>query len=329
MRHNGMLKAVCCAAVALATSAAARAVTLTPVELPRPEGARHYLLAVPDAATPAKRPLVILLHGHAGSAAQLLGRERSAAPMSLWLRIADREGVLLAAPDGAVGRDGRRGWNDCRGDAANNPQVDDVGLVTDIIHREVEQHGADPSRVFVMGMSNGGMMALRLAIELGSTLAGFAAVSASMAAHTACPVPNVPVSALIVAGTHDPLVPYAGGDVHLRSSHPRGAVIGVESAAATWRDTIGLPAAPASVATLPHRDAADATRATRIVWGERANALQVELLRIDGGGHIEPSITQRARRAYTAIVGAQNGDVEVAEEAWNFFKDKRAGMGAK
>ncbi|HJW12579.1 MAG TPA: PHB depolymerase family esterase, partial [Albitalea sp.] len=252
--RNGLLKALCCAAAALAASAATHAVTLTPVDLPRPEGTRHYLLAVPDTATSPKRALVILLHGHGGSAAQLLGRERSAAPMSLWLRIADREGVLVAAPDGAVGRDGRRGWNDCRGDAANNPQVDDVGFVTDIIHREVAQHGADPSRVFVMGMSNGGMMALRLAIELGSTLAGFASVSASMAAHSACPVLNVPVSALIIAGTHDPLVPYAGGDVRLRSSHPRGAVIGVETAIATWRDTIGLPVEPASVTSLPHRD---------------------------------------------------------------------------
>jgi len=26
------------------------------------------------------------------------------------------------------------------------------------------------------------------------------------------------------------------------------------------------------------------------------------------------------------IVGAQNGDVEIAEEAWAFFKSKRAGL---
>jgi poly(3-hydroxybutyrate) depolymerase len=47
--------------------------------------------------------------------------------------------------------------------------------------------------------------------------------------------------------------------------------------------------------------------------------------RIDGGGHIEPSLTEHPHRVYTAVVGPQNTDVEATEEAFAFFKDKRAG----
>jgi len=304
------------------------AVTVTSVTIPRPEGPRHYLLARPGLAAAEKLPLIILLHGHAGSAAQIFGQEHSAAPFSVWLKIADREG-LLAAPDGAKGRDGKPGWNDCRADADNNPETDDVGLVRAIIVKEMAEHRADPARVYVMGMSNGGMMAFRLAAEIGGRLAGFAAVSASMAAQSACPPPGMPVSALIVSGTADPLVPYAGGNVHFISSSSRGGVIGVEQSAWVWRQTDGLPAAPGSVAVLTHLDKKDKTAATRTLWGVDAHGLQVELLRVDGGGHVEPSISQRFRRIYTLIVGPQNGDVEIAEEAWAFFRDKRAGFQPK
>jgi hypothetical protein len=29
---------------------------------------------------------------------------------------------------------------------------------------------------------------------------------------------------------------------------------------------------------------------------------------------------------YRMVLGPQNGDVEIAEEAWSFFRDKQAGL---
>lgn len=304
--------------------AAAGAASIRSLELPQPQGPRHVLLATPKQLPPGPRPLVILLHGHGGSAAQLLGEQRSAAPLSVWLQIADREGWLLVAPDGLKGADGHPGWNDCRSDAANNPRSDDVGLIAALIDEMVARHQADPARVYLMGMSNGGMMTFRVAATLGDRLAAFSAVSASMPADLGCAPAKVPLSALIVSGTADPLVPYAGGDVHFMSKVSRGRVLGVEASTAFWRDLAHLPAEPSRRESLPHRDATDPTRAQRIVWGADPAKLQVELLRIDGGGHIEPSLSERPRRVYTAVVGPQNGDLEVAEEAFMFFKDKWA-----
>ena len=309
-------------AVAVLAAGAAHAGDVTSYDLQRPEGARHVLLALPEGAHPGKHPLIILLHGHGGTASQLLGLQRSAAPLSVWRDIADREGWVVAAPRGLDGSDNMPGWNDCRKDAASNPTADDVALIGAIIDREVAQDNVDPDRVFVMGMSNGAMMTFRAAQELGNRLAGFATVSGSMAAVSECAAPKTPLSALIISGTADPIVPYGGGDVRILGM-PRGSVIPVEQTVKNWRIFDGLAAQPTSVATLPHLDRSDPTSVTRTVWGKDPTGLQVEFLRIDGGGHVEPSPSQRIGFLYSAVVGRQNGDVETAEEAFAFFKDKR------
>ncbi len=306
----------------LILAGAAHAASVTSYDLQRPEGARHVLVGLPAGTHPGKYPLVILLHGHGGTASQLLGLKGSAAPMSVWLKIADRAGWVVVAPHGLDGSDNMAGWNDCRKDAASNPQADDVGLIGAIIDREVATDNVDPDRVFVMGMSNGAMMTFRAAVELGDRLAGFATVSGSMAAVSECAAPKTPLSGLIISGTADPIVPYGGGDVRILGM-PRGSVIPVEQSVKNWRIFDGLPAQAVSVLKLPHRDGNDPTSVTRTIWGNDPAGLQVEFLRIDGGGHVEPSPSQRINGLYGLVVGRQNGDVETAEEAFAFFKDKR------
>ncbi|MEI9905569.1 MAG: PHB depolymerase family esterase [Asticcacaulis sp.] len=304
----------------LILAGAAHAASVTAYDLQRPEGARHVLVGLPEGNRPGKHPLIILLHGHGGTASQLLGLKGSAAPLSVWLKIADREGWVVAAPHGLDGSDGMAGWNDCRKDAASNPQADDVGLIGAIIDREVATDNVDPDRVFVMGMSNGAMMTFRAAVELGDRLAGFATVSGSMAKVSECAAPKTPLSGLIISGTADPIVPYGGGDVRILGM-PRGSVIPVEQSVKNWRIFDGLPAQAVSVSSLSHHGG-DPTSVTRTVWGNDPAGLQVEFLRIDGGGHVEPSPSQRINGLYGLVVGRQNDDVETAEEAFAFFKDK-------
>lgn len=308
-------------AALLALCVAARAATVGTLMLDRPEGPRRVLLAEPAADASGLHPLVIVLHGHGGSARQVLGRGLGASPLSLWLEHVDHDGLIVAAPDGSRGAASARGWNDCRRDARTRPPVDDVGLIGAIIDLAIAAHHADPARVYLIGMSNGGMMTLRAAIELGPRIAAFATLGASMAADSLCPAPTHALPALIIAGTADPLVPYGGGPV---GHGDRGSVIGVEASAAVWRRLAGLPETPTAAEPLAHRDPADATRATRTVWGADPRGLQIELLRIDGGGHVEPSLRERVGRLWHHVVGLQNADVETVDEAWAFFRDKRA-----
>lgn len=308
-----------CACASLETHAA----LISSNEIARPEGQRHYLLATPAQAAAGKRPLVIVLHGHAASAGQVFGKSHLNAPMQVWLDIAEREQLLVIAPNGAKGSDDKRGWNDCRADAPTNPVTDDVGFIGAVIDRAVAEYNADPARVYVMGTSNGGGMAYRLAAQMAPRLAGIAAIAALWPAKSLCPPPRQALSLLIVHGTADKIAPYAGGEVGHFLLHGRGSAIGVDETVELWRKLANFPDAPAA-STFPHRDPSDSTSAQRSLWGADPRRLQIELIKIDQGGHTEPSIQRRMQWMYTALVGPQNGDVEMAEEAWRFFKDKRA-----
>ena len=201
------------------------------IRVATPDGERPALVVEADSPGPAPRPLVLLLHGHMGSAAQALGMKHfSPSPLSAWVDIARRDDIVVAALDGNRGSDGEQGWNDCRGDAGNNPHSDDVAYARAVVKQLEAEGRVDPARIYAMGMSNGGMMAFRLGLEM-PELAAFAAVSASMAADSRCPEPPpAQTAALIISGDADPLVPYLGGQVHFGRGAPRGGVIPVPAA---------------------------------------------------------------------------------------------------
>ncbi len=310
------------AAVASASSPL-RGARVVRAAVPTPDGARAYLLARPSAPASGLRPLVLVLHGHGQSAERALGVTGDPAPLGVWLEISEREGVVVAALEGERGDDGERGWNDCRADAPALPRTDDVAFARAVVARLEREEKVDPARVYAMGMSNGGFMAFRLALELDPPPAAIAAVSCSMAGASKCGPSRTPVSVLLVSGTADPLVPHGGGQVRFLW-RKRGSVLAIDAAADFWRRADGLPGSPVT-GTLAHLGGAgDPTRAVRTTWGAAAGPLQVELIRVEGGGHLEPSLSQRYGWWVRQILGRQSRDLESAEEAWRFFKDKRA-----
>ena len=129
------------------------------------------------------------------------------------------------------------------------------------------------------------------------------------------------VPALLIEGTADPLVPFEGGQVHFFTKM-RGGVASAAQTVDFWRKADGLDQAQPAVSTFPHLDRDDPTRAEKQVWG--AGARQVEFIRVEGGGHAEPTVAHPYGALYRAFTGKQNHDFESAEEAWSFFKDKRA-----
>src|SRR5437016_3378828 len=98
--------AVAVAAACLLAARPAKAATIERASIIVGQGERYYRFVRPDHAPEGPRPLVLILHGHGGSAAGALGRTGAAAPLGVCLKIADREGLVLAALDGVVGRDG-------------------------------------------------------------------------------------------------------------------------------------------------------------------------------------------------------------------------------
>ncbi|WP_374353100.1 PHB depolymerase family esterase [Chitinimonas sp.] len=288
---------------------------ITEGELSRQDGLRRYLLALPSQPPSAKRPLLIMLHGGGASAAQVMGQAFPPSPLSVWREIAEREQWVVVAPEGAGGK----GWNDGFADTRLKPAHDDVGFVSDLIDLCLARHQVDADRVYVIGVSRGGMLAYRLAAELGERLAAFAAVLASMPVHAEYAAPSRPLPALIVASSADPFIPYGGGK---RWYIPVGAMLGAEASAARWRELAGLVGEPQREVI---GEASGKTRATRFSWGKHANQPQLVLIKVEGAGHTEPSRRKRYPAWMRCLIGAQNADFELAEEAWAFFHDKRRG----
>jgi len=316
----------CCFAAAFAPSA--WAVTITDHTLARLEGPRHYIAVEAEGAPKTKRPVLIVLHGHGASAAIMVGQASLGGyKTDAWSTLAARENVLLLAPDGVAASDGKKAWNDCRTDAPTNTTVDDVGFIAALIDTAVARFDGDPERVYVFGVSHGGAMAYRAGIELGSKLAAIGMQSAPVAAQNACRAPSVPLSVFIEHGTADEIVPYAGGKTGSWFLRGRGTTLGVEQAVASWRKLDGLSDTPVTY-RFPHLRPDDPTSATRYVWGSDPKGVQVEFLRIDGGGHVEASRNGTLPWVLRKLAGEMNHDLDTSEEAWSFFKTKRKAVSA-
>lgn len=168
---------------------------------------RNYVLILPPTYYNSSEtiPLVIALHGTGGSAKhmeRMYGLNEKAAS----------SGFVLLYPEGIRndGPLGLRSWNAgrCCEDAMEK-NVDDVGFISTLIDRMVADFRIDSRRVYVTGMSNGGMMAYRLACELSEKIAAIAPVSSTLMAKTCDPERAVPV--LHLHSVLDTKVPHSGG----------------------------------------------------------------------------------------------------------------------
>ncbi|MBM7173178.1 polyhydroxybutyrate depolymerase [Streptomyces sp. G44] len=152
---------------------------------------RVYTVHAPPGYTPsAKLPLVIAMHPYPADG-------KAMAAISGLNSEADEENFLVAYPDGL-----NRGFNAliCCG------TEDDVGFVRTITKRLTTTWHADPSRIYATGISNGGDMAYKLAVELPGTFAAIAPVSSGYlgtdAAKTSY-MPKTPVSVITFIGGLD------------------------------------------------------------------------------------------------------------------------------
>ena len=166
---------------------------------------RGYTVRAPSGLGPGARwPLVLVLHGGGGSAAH-------AEAMTGFTEKAKQEGFMVVYPEGSGRFKGRLlTWNagHCCGHAMQM-KVDDVAFINALIDQLSQDYPIDPQRIYVTGMSNGGMMAHRVGIELPHRFAAIAPVVATLFGDE--PLPTQPVSALMLNGELDQSVPYQGG----------------------------------------------------------------------------------------------------------------------
>jgi polyhydroxybutyrate depolymerase len=271
---------------------------------------RSYLVHLPagaavrDRAQPA--PLLVALHSGGG-------RARAFADSTGFSRLSDAEGFIVVYPEGVDGN-----WNDGRSRVGNRALVedfDDVGFILAIADALAKDYAVDPKRLYVAGMSNGGMMALRAACDASERIAAVAVVAASMPVRMKprCN-PSAPVSVLIMNGSEDPVMPWRGGEIRMGLDR-LGRVISTEETATFWAEHNGCVTTPA-VEDLPNKDPGDNSVVRRAAFPSCRGA-EVVLYTIDRGGHTWPGGPQYLPQA---VVGRVNRDIDASAEIWDFLK---------
>ncbi|MFL6658050.1 MAG: alpha/beta hydrolase family esterase [Massilia sp.] len=247
---------------------------------------RNYLTYVPR-GLPNGMPLVMVMHGSGESAAQI--RAETGYEFE---RLAEQYNFAVVYPESAS-----FDWNDCSkaGDfTVNGKVVDDVAYIAALEDKLVTALHVDPKRVYATGVSAGGFMALRLALEAPTRFRAVAAVAAQVPRpeNFKCQPAGAGTSVMIMNGTKDPLVPYAGGEVNLLGLFYKGGNVhsSLESGQ-YFADYNKIKGEPASQETT----VVNGVSVERIVWRNDA-ATEVELVAIHDGGHGLPQAYYRRPR---------------------------------
>lgn len=209
---------------------------------------------------------------------------------------ADSEGFLLVAPEGTGNP---RGWYT---GFSSGGAIDDVGFIGALIDTLAARYSIDRGRVYVVGHSNGGVLAHRVASDLSTRVAAAAVVAGAMGVRfgdgrtTSIDPPRAPVPMLILHGDADDVVPYDAIALSPRGSRP----IPAPEAARFW-------ARANECGTLePERDTIAGGRAVRDRWQSRCRA-PVMLVTVRGGDHGWPRGTP----------------LDATEVIWEFFGQHR------
>jgi polyhydroxybutyrate depolymerase len=220
-------------------------------------------------------PLLLVLHGFGVSPTLLIAK----AGLN---QLADQKKFAYLAPEGAHDGLGRPFWNAGKSCCDLDHQaIDDVKRLRALLDANLGSASVDPRRVFVIGYSNGGFMAQRLACDAGDRLAGVISVAgAAPALDVACPQ-STALSFLEIHGDADPVVHYAGGNVFDRTDV--AAHLSAPDTAKYWAQHLACSGEPRDSSPLdlePHVPG----RETTVQRYDDCHGT-VELWTVKGGGH--------------------------------------------
>lgn len=262
-----------------------------------------------DGLSPVPVPTVIVLHSTGGNPERV-------AELSNLNAYADQFGFQVAYP-AAV----ERAWNDGRPDSPGRKDVDDVGFVAALAGHLVDTFNADPARLFLVGLAEGGMMAQRVACDHARLFAGVASVNGSLPKEVAARCrPAAPMPILMIHGTSDPFVPFRGG-MSTHVGQPAGEVLSAFDNAEAWRRSNGC-IGETTVRRFPDVAMNDGSRVISHRWNGCRTHADVLLYEIERGGPTWPGVSDQLNQLRKFVLGRPNMDIDAAEEIWLFFQNR-------
>lgn len=273
--------------------------------------ARNYLARVPPAAA-ANKPMPVVINFHGGG-----GNARTQKWYSRMDVTADRMGFLAVYPNGSGGVDERfHTWNagNCCGWAALN-RIDDVGFALAVLDDLARRTPVDHARVYATGLSNGSMMAYRLAAEASERIAAVAGVAGAMT--LAAFAPTLPMPVLHIHSVDDQRALYDGGlGPAFPMTNTRVFHASVSDMLVKWLEHNRCPGERSVAPPIAGSGVDTGHSATRFTWAPCRAGSEVVLLRLAGAGHVWPG---GQRDFLPALLGKSTGVIDANEETWRFF----------
>jgi polyhydroxybutyrate depolymerase len=264
---------------------------------------RSYLVHVPPQyVADVPTPVVLAFHGGGANAHNMVS-------FSGLNQKADQSGFIAVYPEGTGRLERMLTFNagNCCGQASAR-NVDDVAFVRHVLDDLEGVANVDRRRVFATGMSNGAMMAYRLASEMSDRIAAIAPVSGPMGTKDCRPGRAVPV--MHFHGDADEFAPFSGG----KGRGPTGTdFYSVDHSINAWVDANECKKNPRTT-QLPDREK-DGTTVKQVRYEFGKEGAEVVLVVIEGGGHTWPGNEPRMRS-----LGVSTRDISANDMMWEFFQ---------
>lgn len=252
---------------------------------------RTFVTYIPSNGGERQMPLIISLHGG-------LASPKGQFHLADFRPIADKDKFIVICPAS------KHIWHD----GADNDGIDDVKFMDQLISYAIATYHADPQRIYITGISNGGFMTSRLACQLYKRIAAVAVVAATLNVSEGYDLVS-PLPVIYMHGTKDKIVSYGGGKMFGRKIYSQSEII------KKWVILDGCNQTP--VITRTADIAHDGTTIIKEEYINHHNGLKVVGYTINGGGHTWPGGWQYLPKF---IVGKTTQNLNACQVIWDFFK---------
>ena len=235
---------------------------------------REYIIYVPENYTGTSSvPLLLSFHG-------LTSNMEFNFNYTNFDQLAEDENFIVVHPNGISNT-----WTVSANDDT------DIDFIVSLLNQLEEDYNIESNRIYSTGMSMGGFFSFSLACRLSDRIAAVASVTGSMyqpAINNCSPVKPMPI--LQIHGTEDGTVQYS-------------SVAGLLDFWTSHNNTDDLPI----IFNIPDSDTGDGSTVERFEYLNGDSDVEVQHLKITGGGHEWPGFQG-------------NMDINASEEVWNFVK---------
>ncbi len=220
---------------------------------------------------------------------------------------ADKTNSIIVFPTALYGH-----WNDRMGGLfPATDTIDDVKFLTSLIDFFIHDFNCNPEKIYIMGFSNGGMMAYRMGCDVADKISAIAPFISMMGEEASFQTTNsAPVPVFITNGTADPVMPWNGGVASTETTPRIGILLSNDDNIAYWVNRNATFPVP-EITCLADFCPGDSCRILSYHYhGEN----DIVFNKVINGGHFPPI------RSETPIIPTYNCDYNSVLSAWNFLQ---------